>query len=96
MSVKNQEAESRQSMIASTDDLAEDEGVLQNSNSIQSTHKTRRGAFDSAPPARCVVTVELLPHEASHDGEDRPSVSIRLTEKTHQGMELSFDSVKTI
>ena len=83
-------------MTASTVDLAENEGVLQDSASIQSTNKTRSGASDSAPSAGCAIIVELLPHEASHDGEDRPSVSIRLTEKAHQGMESCFDSAKTI
>ena len=83
-------------MTASTDDLAENEGVLQDSNSIQSTKKTRSGASDSAPSAGCAIIVELLPHEASHDGEDTSFVSIRLTEKAHHGMESCLDSVKMI
>ena len=85
-----------QSMTASTDGLAESEGVLQGYKPTQSTNMTQDEAFDPAPPARSAVTVELLPHKASHAGEDKPSVSVRLTETAHQGMKPCFDSAKTI
>ena len=83
-------------MTASTDSLAGNEDVLQEYEPIQSTNMTQDGAFDSAPPARSAVTLVLLPYEASHDGEDIPSVSVRLTEMVHQGMKPYFDSAKTI
>ena len=85
-----------QSMTALTDDFAQNVGVLQESESLQSTNMTQSGASNSASTARSAVSVKFLPHEASHDGEDRPSVSIGLNETAHQGIEPCCNSGETI
>ena len=81
-------------MTISSDSFAENEDILQGSESDESSIRIKDGACDSAHLARVAVTLELLPREASHDGKDKPSVSVRFTVKAHQGMDKSSDSAQ--
>ena len=86
------EAQSALGMTTSSDKVAEDADALQDSESNERSIRTLGGADDSTLSARINVTLELLPREASCDGEDQPSVSLRLTDEAHQGTDDSSDS----